>query len=115
MSMTLDELRDAIPDYARDIRLNLSSALSPQGAPGLAPRQIAAVALATAIASRNAELAGSMERWAASLLDGKEIDAARSAAAIMGMNNVYYRFLHLVGDAEYAKLPARLRMSAIGN
>jgi len=43
------------------------------------------------------------------------VKAARSAAAIMGMNNVYYRFLHLVGDAEYAQLPARLRMNVIGN
>ena len=33
----------------------------------------------------------------------------------MGMNNVYYRFLHLVEDAEYAQLPARLRMNVIGN
>jgi len=113
--MTLDELCDALPDYARDLRLNLGSVLTPQGAPGLAPRQIAAVALATAIASRNAELTGTIERWAASALGEKELDAARSAAAIMGMNNVYYRFLHLVGDEEYAKLPARLRMSVIGN
>jgi len=113
--MTLDELRDAIPDYARDIRLNLGSVLTPQGAPGLTQQQIAAVALATAIAARNTALIGAIERWAAGQLDDKQIGAARSAAAIMGMNNVYYRFLHLVGDEEYAKLPARLRMSVIGN
>src|SRR6202007_1716784 len=48
-------------------------------------------------------------------LDPAYINGARAAAAIMGMNNVYYRFLHLVEDQEYAQLPARLRMSVIGN
>jgi alkyl hydroperoxide reductase subunit D len=33
----------------------------------------------------------------------------------MGMNNIYYRFLHLVEDSEYAQMPARLRMNVIGN
>lgn len=41
------------------------------------------------------------------------LTAARSAAAIMAMNNIYYRFTHLVGDEEYRTLPARLRMNAI--
>ena len=56
-----------------------------------------------------------MEAEAAAKLAPAEIEAARSAAAIMGMNNVYYRFLHLVEDEEYAKLPARLRMNVIGS
>src|SRR5204862_96628 len=43
------------------------------------------------------------------------VSAAHAAASIMAMNNVYYRFLHLVEDAEYAKLPARLRMNVIGS
>jgi AhpD family alkylhydroperoxidase len=89
--------------------------LTAQGAPGLTPRQIAAVALATAIASRNAELTGAIERWAAPALGEKELDAARSAAAIMGMNNVYYRALHLISNPEYRTLPARLRMNALAN
>jgi len=33
----------------------------------------------------------------------------------MGMNNIYYRFLHLAEDPEYAQMPARLRMNVIGN
>ena len=33
----------------------------------------------------------------------------------MGMNNIYYRFLHLVEDGEYQTMPARLRMNVIGN
>src|SRR5262245_44301129 len=113
--MSLDEIRDSLPDYARDIRLNLGSVLSPQGAPGLSEKQIASIALASAIAARNVELARAVEDWARGHLDDTSIAGARAAAAVMGMNNVYYRFLHLVEDQEYARLPARLRMNVIGN
>jgi alkyl hydroperoxide reductase subunit D len=115
MTTTLDSIREAIPDYARDLRLNLGSVLAPTGAPGLSEKQIWAIALAAAIASRNPAFTRDMATMAAEYLDTAHLDAARSAAAIMGMNNVYYRFLHLVGDAEYAQMPARLRMNVIGN
>jgi len=111
----MDALRDRIPDYARHLRLNLSSVLTPQGAPGLSEAQLWMTALASAIASRNAELARAIEAAATEKLEPVQAEAARAAAAIMGMNNVYYRFLHLVEDDEYAKLPARLRMNVIGS
>src|SRR5688572_32745334 len=102
---TLDEIRDALPDYARDLKLNLGSVLAPTGAPGLSERQIWAVALASAIASRNVPFARDIEALAAQQLDEPYLNGARAAAAIMGMNNVYYRFLHLVEDPEYAQMP----------
>jgi alkyl hydroperoxide reductase subunit D len=113
--MSLDAIRDRLPDYARDLRLNLQSVLTPQGAPGLTEPQLWLAALATAIAARNPELVRAIEQAAAGKLDAAHLEAARAAAAIMGMNNVYYRFVHLVEDEEYARLPARLRMNVIGN
>ncbi len=112
---TLDSIRDSIPDYARDLKLNLGSVLATTGAPGLSEKQIWAVALASAIASRNVPFARDIEALAREHLDEPHLDASRSAAAIMGMNNIYYRFLHLVGDADYQQMPARLRMNVIGN
>lgn len=112
---TLDSLRDALPDYARDLKLNLGSVLAPTGAPGLTERQIWAVALGAAEASRNPVFAAAMGEMAATHLDAACQTGARAAAAIMGMNNVYYRFLHLVEDPEYGRMPARLRMNVIGN
>lgn len=113
--MTLDILKDSIPDYARDLKLNLGTVLTTQGSPGLSETQIWSVALATAIAARNVKFARAIETLANEKLDTVHLNAARSAAAIMGMNNVYYRFLHLVEDGEYQTLPARLRMNVIGN
>ncbi|HYM41244.1 MAG TPA: carboxymuconolactone decarboxylase family protein [Steroidobacteraceae bacterium] len=112
---TLETIRESLPAYARDLQLNLGSVLTTAGAPGLDERQIWAVALASALASRNAAFSRELAALAASHLDAAHVTAAHAAAAIMGMNNVYYRFLHLVEDPEYAKLPARLRMSVIGS
>jgi alkyl hydroperoxide reductase subunit D len=114
-SQNIDLIRDRLPDYARDLKLNLSSVLTPQGAPGLNDRQIAATALATAIAARNPELTAAIEAWATGQLDEAHLNGARAAAAIMGMNNIYYRFLHLVETPDYQTMPARLRMNIIGN
>ena len=112
---TLEGLREALPGYARDLQLNLGSVLTPSGAPGLSERQIWGVALASAVTSRNVEFTRDIQALAAQHLDAAYVSAAHAAAAIMAMNNVYYRFLHLVEDEEYGKLPARLRMSVIGN
>jgi alkyl hydroperoxide reductase subunit D len=113
--MTIEAIRDQLPDYARDLRLNLGSVLTPSGAPGLNEKQIASIALSTAIAARNPQLVRAIEAWAQPQLEDASINAARAAAAIMGMNNIYYRFLHLVEDGEYQTMPARLRMNVIGN
>jgi len=112
---TLDSIRDAIPDYARDLKLIFFNVPSTTGEPGLSEKQIWAVALASAIASRNGDLTRDIEALAATHLDAAYLNGARAAAAIMGMNNVYYRFIHLVEDQEYSQLPARLRMNVIGN
>ena len=112
---TLELIRESIPDYARDLKLNLGSVLTVTGAPDLNERQIWTVALASAIASRNLSFTRGIEAAAEEYLDAAHLQAARSAAAIMGMNNIYYRFLHLVEDAEYQAMPARLRMNVLAN
>jgi lipoyl-dependent peroxiredoxin subunit D len=113
--MDLTQLKNLIPEHAKDLKLNLSSVLSPEGAPGLTEHQIAATALASAIAARNPELLREIEALVVPRLEPAQVTAARAAAAIMGMNNVYYRFVHLVENPDYATLPAKLRMNVIGN
>lgn len=111
--MTLEELREALPPYAKDLRLNLESVLSERGAPGLSAKQIAIVSMACAIASRHAPLTEAIAAQAAEHATAEELDGARAAAAVMGMNNVYYRFVHLVGSENYAQMRAGLRMNAM--
>ncbi len=111
--MSVSELRSKLPDYAKDLRLNLDSVLTEAGAPGLSGKQIAIIAMASAIASRNADLTRAMTFHASGHLSAEELDGARAAAAIMGMNNIYYRFLHLAGNEEYASMRAALRMNVM--
>jgi alkyl hydroperoxide reductase subunit D len=110
--MSFIEVRNALPDFARDIRLNLESVLSEEGAPGLTVAQIWGVALSAGYALGTPELIAAV--LGEGQLDDATVEASKAAAAIMAMNNVYYRSMHLMDDAELKKLPARLRMSVIG-
>jgi len=112
--MNLETMKAGLPDYAKDLRLNLDSVLSESGAPGLSAKQVAIIALASAIASRYEPLTQAIAEQASAVLSPAEADGARAAAAIMAMNNIYYRFTHLASAPDYKTLPARLRMNVIG-
>ena len=113
--MNLSDLRNTLPDYAKDLKLNLDSVLSDSGSPGLDGKQIRVIALASAIASRYLPLNHAIEAFAAEQLSPEEIAGAKAAAAIMAMNNIYYRATHLIQNSEYATLRAGLRMNIMGN
>lgn len=113
--MSLQELKSNFPEYAKDVKLNVSKVFSEEGAPGLSLNQIYGVALAAAYCTKNPEIIRGILKDAQDTLSENEITAAKSAATIMGMNNVYYRFLHLSSDKEYGQMPAQLRMNVIAN
>jgi len=110
MTTQLDQVRDRLPASAKDIKLNLG--LLERGTK-LDRLQLWGTAVASALATRQAELARAVVTDARAHLSEQELEAARTAAALMAMNNVYYRFVHLVADAEYGTMPARLRMQGI--
>lgn len=113
--MSVQQFAGQLPDFARDIRLNLETVLSEDGAPGLTLPQIWGTALACAYATNSSELVEAIFRDdQAAYLDDAYREASRAAATIMAMNNVYYRSTHLIGDEALQKLPARLRMNVIG-
>jgi len=107
---TLEEIRESLPEAAKDLKIGLQSVL---GAEALTPAQRWGVATASAFAARNPVLRDAMLAEArAAGTDDTVIDDARAAAALMGMNNVFYRSKHMLGAAYEAK-PARLRMQRI--
>ena len=111
--MSLDALREQIPAYAKDLSLNLSSLA---GETLLTEQQKWGAFLASAHAMGVPAVVQAVEAAAtAAGLSPEAASAAKSAAAIMGMNNVYYRALHLVSNPEYRTLPARLRMNIMAN
>ncbi len=109
---TLSSLKERLPEHARDLKLNLSAI----GAPGeLSPRLAWGTALAAAMASRHPDVIAAIAHGGAPHLDEAASKAARAAASLMAMNNVYYRFTHFMEGTDYARMPARLRMQVIGN
>ncbi|OII63873.1 alkyl hydroperoxide reductase [Streptomyces sp. CC53] len=110
--MSLDALKSAIPDYAKDLRLNLGSVI---GNSDLPQQQLWGTVLACAIASRSAKVLAELEPEARENLKPEAYDAAKAAAAVMAMNNVFYRTRHLLSDPEYGTMRAGLRMNVIGN
>jgi lipoyl-dependent peroxiredoxin subunit D len=106
----VEVLRAGIPDAAKDIKLNLQSVLQP-GA--LTPAQRWGVAIASAVATRNTRLRDALLQDARAEVGPEVIDDALAAAALMAMNNVYYRFRHMIGKESYSQMPARLRMQRI--
>ena len=111
MGAALTTLLATLPDAARDLRLNLGAVLAEST---LSPAQRWGVAVASAIASRSTPLRDAIVADArAEGIDAAVLDDAVAAAALMGMNNVFYRFRTLVERADYGERPARLRMNRL--
>lgn len=110
--MSVNDLARTLPDYAKDIRLNISSLLSDST---LTDQQKYGTLVACAHAAGHAPLIAAAEAEAKDKLSEAAMNAAKAAASIMAMNNVYYRFRHLASNKEYETLPARLRMNVIGS
>lgn len=110
--MSIEALKSQLPAFAKDVKLNLSS-LTREDA--LTPQQLYGLLVACGLTTRNGAVAQALEAEALPHLSPAALDAAKAAASIMAMNNVYYRFTHLASNKAYETLPARLRMSVIGN
>lgn len=110
--MSLKQFAETLPDYAKDLRLNLGSMLSDQT---LGDQRKYGLLLACAHGAGYKSIVEAAEAEVAGKLSAEAANAARAAAAVMAMNNVYYRFVHLASNEEYSRLPAKLRMNVIGN
>jgi len=106
----VNAIKALVPDYAKDVRLNLDSTIARSSLP---VAEALGVALAAAYAARNVRLVALLRADAA--LAPEQANAALTAAALMGMNNVWYPFVEMAGDAELKARPAQLRMQAYAN
>jgi alkyl hydroperoxide reductase subunit D len=106
----MEQFLESIPEYAKDLKLNLGSVLRQ---PELTEQQAWGTAVCCAVASRNPRLLEVLLAEASKHLNERAVFAARAAASVMGMNNIFYRFRHLSTNPKYAEMPARLRMQVI--
>jgi alkyl hydroperoxide reductase subunit D len=109
--MTLEELIETIPSYAKDLKLNFSSVVRQQT--DLSEQQAWGTIVAATVASRNQQLVAAALEEGAAHLSPEALEAAKAAAAIMGMNNIFYRFQHLASNEKYRTMRAGLRMNVM--
>ncbi len=108
--MSIEALKEKIPDYAKDLRLNLSAIYSN---PLLNDQQKAGCFITAALTSRNKVVIEHILADFSVKISTTVLQAAQTASALMGMNNIYYRFTHLVENEHYRQMPAKLRMNGI--
>ena len=109
MTQWVDQLKETIPDYAKDARLNIDAVIKRST---LTPEEAEACAVAAAFATGNTKL----WTWIQSQLGNQtEAVAAVTAASLMSMNNVWYPYVEMADDEQLKGLPAQLRMNAIAS
>ena len=107
MTQWVDQLKETIPDYAKDTKLNLDAVIKRSS---IVTEEAEAIAVAAAFATGNTKF----WTWIHSVIaDRKEADAALTAASIMAQNNVWYPYVEMADDESLKGLPAQLRMNAI--
>lgn len=110
--MSIDNIKEIIPEYAKDLKLNLGSLVNEQA---LTEQQLWGCFLSCAYACNNEKVIKEISKVAKDKLSDEAFNASKSAFAIMSMNNIYYRFVHLSSNSEYMTMPAKLRMNVIAN
>jgi alkyl hydroperoxide reductase subunit D len=103
----VNSIKEALPEYAKDTKLNLDSVINRSTLDATVAQ---GCALAAAMATGNGKLVTFIQ---SGVEDTKERDAALTASSLMGMNNVWYPYVEMVDDPNLAGLPAQLRMNAI--
>ncbi len=113
MTQWVDQLKEGIPDYAKDTKLNLDTVIKRST---LDPLEAQCIALASVFATGNTKLWTWMEQSISGEGDvNKEKNAAITAASLMAMNNVWYPYVEMAEDPQLSGLPAQLRMNAIAS
>ena len=103
----LTSIKDLIPDYAKDIRLNIDGTIARSS---LTPNDALGVALAAAFAAKCKPIVEILR--ASDAMAPEEVQGALTAAALMGMNTIWYPFVEMTEDADIKGQPAGLRMNA---
>lgn len=103
----LNQIKARLPDYAKDVRINLDGTIARSSLP---PQEAVGVALAAAYAAGAEPIVSAIR--ASGALPEAEANGVLTAAALMAMNNTWYPYLEMAGDAELRARPAQLRMQA---
>ena len=107
---SLEDLQQRLGESTKDLKQNIATVLSTST---LDESERFTVAICSAYFLKSATLVKSLIAEAGDRVSSQHVEDAKSAAAIMAMNTVYYRFRHMIGKEAYSQLRAGLRMQRI--
>lgn len=107
MTAWVDQLKEGLPEYAKDTKLNIDAVIKRSS---LSQEEAEACALAAAFATGNGKLVAFIQ---SGIENAVERDAALTAGSIMAQNNVWYPYVEMADDEQLSGLPAQLRMNGI--
>ncbi|MFC0446314.1 carboxymuconolactone decarboxylase family protein [Pseudidiomarina halophila] len=113
--MSIADYKQGLGDHGKDTKLNLSNIFGNVDTSGMTPTQFYGTALSLAYTIGDDQLTAAVEAEAEGKVEDNVVGAAKLAATLMAMNNIYYRFVHLSSDKQFAKMPAGLRMNGMAN
>lgn len=113
--MTISDYKSGLGSHSKDTKLNLSNLFSNVASSGMTDVQFYGTALSLAYSLNDKDLIAAVEAEAEGKVEANVVEAAKTAASLMAMNNIYYRFIHLSSDKQFGKMPAGLRMNAMAN
>ena len=105
----VDQLKDNLPEYAKDIKLNLDAIVNRSS---IDPDYALYLSISAAFAAGNGKLVTYLASHAA---DETEKNAAFAAATIMAQNNVWYPYVEMTGDENFKSVTPQLRMNIIAS
>ncbi|MDN7135571.1 carboxymuconolactone decarboxylase family protein [Pseudidiomarina terrestris] len=113
--MSIADYKQGLGEHGKDTKLNLSNIFGNVDTSGMTPTQFYGTALSLAYTIGDDALTAAVEAEAEGKIEANVVGAAKLAATLMAMNNIYYRFLHLSSDKQFSKMPAGLRMNGMAN
>lgn len=113
--MNITDYKSELGSHSKDTKLNLGNLFSNPDATGMTNDQFYGTALSLAYTLNDTNLIQAIQAEAEGKVESNVTEAAKTAASLMAMNNIYYRFLHLSTDKQFAKMPAGLRMNAMAS
>lgn len=105
----VDQLKDSIPEYAKDIKLNLDAVINRST---IDTDQALYLSVAAAFSTGNGKLLAFI---VANATDEVEKNAALTAGSLMAQNNIWYPYMEMADDVSLKGLPAQLRMNSIAS
>lgn len=113
--MSMTDYRNNLGEHGKDTKLNLSNLFGNVETSGMTATQFYGTALSLAYSIGDQELIAAVQAEAEGKIEANVDGAAKLAATLMAMNNIYYRFVHLSSDKQFSKMPAGLRMNGMAN